>query len=75
MGNCACCADEADSHHVATKYAPVKHNQMIAFDDNTEIWMKEFTKKMVIDMLNKGIVDPTLLPTTLAINETAGSQY
>jgi hypothetical protein len=40
---------------------------MTPFDENTEIWMRELTKKMIVDMLNEGIRDPTVIPVTNAI--------
>ena len=44
---------------------------MTPFDENTEIWMRELTKKIIVDMLNEGIRDPTVIPVTNAILGTS----
>ena len=41
---------------------------MTPFDSNTDIWMKELTKKIISDIINKGI--PVDMPETTALTDT-----
>ena len=45
---------------------------MTPFETNTEIWMKEFTKKLVQDMINLGV--PVENPENEAMMETLSVQ-
>jgi hypothetical protein len=56
MGNCACCGDDPDAHHtIETKFKIEAKHKMTPFDSNVDIWMRELTKAILQEMIEKAV--------------------